>query len=174
MGIKNHSTQLNKNLISDIEEIDMSVDTKDTKALVVSKEVVELSEKISKSLKVNDQGIVENDQQLYLDNAPKIVKDSVAAVDAYDAVFAASLLRSFGPKAIEHLKATPENKRVSGEIYGGAKDRKFMLNYTAPSGKKADGTPKDPSVTVVRRLGEHPDHAAVRHEIYAKTSELFS
>lgn len=152
----------------------MSSDTKDVKAVAVSKEVIKLSEKLAKGMKINEQGNLENNEALYLDNAPDDVKAAVAKVDAYDGLFATSALRAFGPMAIEHLKAFPENKRVSGELAGGTKDRKFMFNYTAPSGKKADGTPKDPSVTVVRRLGEHPDHTAVRHEIYAKTTELFS
>lgn len=153
----------------------MAVETKEVKALAISKEVIELSEKLSKGLSVNEHGVLATTGDLYLDNAPKKVKDAVADVDQYDALFAASALHAFGPKAIAHLKETPENKRVSGEIVGGTAGRKFVLNYTASSGKKADNTPKDPSVTVVRRIAEHADHLAVRQGIYAQTiTELFS
>lgn len=146
----------------------------ETKTPAISKDVTELSAKLKEHVVINDQGTLEKNDEIYLSYAPKEVKEGVKAVDDYDSLFATALLHAFGEKAVEHLKEHPENKRVAGEYGGGTAGRKFVVNYTAPSGKKADGTPKDPSVTVVRRNCEHVDHASVRHGIYAKTLELFS
>lgn len=142
-------------------------------SLEISKEILDLSKKIGKDLFVTDHGVIAQTEgkDIFMENAPAEVKDHIKAVQAYESSFATAALHNIGTKAIEHLKEHRDSKRVWGIIQTG--DTGIALNYTPPTGKKADGTMKDPSVTVAYRRKEHADHVAVRREIEAKTHELF-
>lgn len=139
--------------------------------VVISDPVLKLSDKIAEAMQISDAGVLTVNSAVFLDNAPANVKKHIAEVHEYESLFSTAAMRAFGPTAIDHLKTHRDNKRVYGLIETGA--AQIALNYTAPNGKKADGTPKDPSVTVVYRRKEHADHVAVRQEIYAKTLQLF-
>lgn len=140
----------------------------------VSAELQTLSDKILPRLVISEHGVLSEtvgDKTAFIENAPKKVIEAIKEVQDYESLFASASLHAFGPIAVKHIKDHPENKRVYGVLQTG--ETQIALNYTAPSGKKADGTPKDPSVTVAYRRKEHADHTAVRQGIYAKTLEIF-
>lgn len=139
----------------------------------ISKEVLDLSGKIGDNLFITEHGTISQKEGIdtFMENAPAEIKDSIEAVQRYESLYATAVLHNIGPKAIEHLKEHRDNKRVWGIIRTG--ETGIAANYTPPTGKKADGTMKDPSVTIAYRRKEHADHELVRREIYSKTKELF-
>ncbi len=149
-------------------------DVKEKKETVleISKEVLDLSAKIGDSIFVSEHGTISQKEGVdcFMDNAPADIKDKIEAVQEYESLFATALLHNAGPKAIDHLKTHRDTKRVWGVIQTGKTG--VAVNYTPPTGKKADGTMKDPSVTVAYRRKERDDHVAVRRMIESKTSEL--
>lgn len=153
--------------MSEVKEVKKDVVTE------VSAEILDLSKKIGDNLFITEHGTIQQKEgkDVFMENAPKDIRDKIAAVQNYESQFATAALHNIGPKAIEHLKTHRDNKRVWGIV--GTGETAVALNYTPPTGKKADGSMKDPSVTVAYRRKEHADHEIVRRGIYAKTSELF-
>lgn len=146
---------------------------KDT-ALVISDEIVNLSKAIGDNIVVNDTGAVVQleGKDVFMDNAPADIKDAIVKVQSYESTFATALLHNVGQKAVAALEKDRGLRRINGVIATG--ETSLAVNYVPPTGKKADGTMKDPAVAVAYRRKEHTDHVAVRHEINAKTHELFN
>ena len=142
------------------------VKEKKVTVLVISDEIVNLSKAIGDNIVVNDTGDV------FMDNAPADIKDAIVKVQSYESTFATALLHNVGQKAVAALEKDRGLRRINGVIATG--ETSLAVNYVPPTGKKADGTMNDPAVAVAYRRIEHTDHVAVRHEINAKTHELFN
>lgn len=146
---------------------------KDT-ALVISDEIIAIDNAIGDDIFITETGAVvqAEGKNVFMDIAPADIKDAIAKVQNYESVFATGLLRNVGRKFVAAVEKDRNIRRVSGVIPTG--ETSLAVNFVPPTGKKADGTMKDPAVAVAYRRKEHTDHVAVRHEINAKTHELFN
>lgn len=128
------------------------------------------ADSIETRLVVDDEGTMTETESCYAANLPKdLTMETVEKVHEYDSMFASAFALAGGRKAIEHRKAHPNASRVAGVIRTGKNEMAF--NYNVPT-RKADGTWKDPSVTVISRRFEHKDHSKVRSYIGSKTKEI--
>lgn len=146
---------------------------KETTQLTVSKETIELQGKLVDLIEITESGGLKENEKLhtaFIDTAPAEVKKAYEAVQNHESHFATALLGAFGEKAVPFIAGHRDINRVHGIVKTGKTE--LALNYVAPSGKKNDGTPKDPAVSVIYRRQEHADHTAIRHGINAKTREL--
>lgn len=135
--------------------------------LEITAEIRTLADKLKNGMEISEHGVLSVSSDAFMDNAPKAVKENVAAVQNYESEFATSLMLAGGEKSIDFLKGNKEIKRVAGAVSTGVTQMAF--NYTAPTGRKQDGTMKDPSITTVYRRKEHGDHTAVRQALTEKT-----
>ncbi|UQT03074.1 hypothetical protein TOTORO_02110 [Serratia phage vB_SmaS-Totoro] len=135
--------------------------------LVISAEIRSLADKLKENMEISEHGVMTLGENVFLDNAPKEVKAHFAAVQNYESEFATSLMLAGGEQAIDAIKGNKEIKRVAGVVATG--NTQMAFNYTAPTGRKQDGSMKDPSITTVYRRKEHEDHTAVRQALTEKT-----
>lgn len=150
-------------------------DVKEKKdVMVISTEVTELSDKIKPNIVVDANGAVSEKEgaDIFMANAPAEIKEHITAVQKYESLFATSLLRAVGDLAVDHVREHRDTKRVNGVIKTG--ESALAVNYVPPTGKKADGTMKDPAVAIAYRRPERADHRAAIHEINMKTKEIFN
>ncbi|WNT47156.1 hypothetical protein SPLA10_PHROGS00095 [Salmonella phage SPLA10] len=135
--------------------------SKETKT--VSAEITELSALLENRIAIDDEGVLTVEAGAFDDNTPAEIKEHVVPVQEHIAKFNTALLHAASGKALPVMKEKGI-KRVSGSVAVGKETT--SVNITAPTGRKADGSMKDPVVTVISRRVEHADHATVRQAIY--------
>lgn len=135
---------------------------KETKA-TISKEVLDLSKELESKISIDDEGVIAIAESAFNDSLPSNLREHVEPIQRHIALFNTSLLDATGKKALPVMKEKGL-KRVSGSTNVGLDTT--SVNITAPTGRKADGSMKDPVVTVISRRAEHADHGSVRTAIY--------
>lgn len=135
---------------------------KETKA-TISKEVLDLSKELESKISIDDEGVIAIAESAFNDSLPSNLREHVEPIQRHIALFNTSLLDATGKKALPVMKEKGL-KRVSGSTNVGLDTT--SVNITAPTGRKADGSMKDPVVTVISRRAEHADHGSVRQGIY--------
>lgn len=142
----------------------MTTETKEV--LAIDNEVLEASNAIQPRLQFNDEGVFEvtgEQDDLFMNFLDEELRPYVDKLDERKALFRTALTHAVGKTGTPVLKERGL-KRVSGTVKMG-KDV-CGVNITAPSGKRADGTSKDPIVTTVTRVFENENHGRVRSDIY--------
>jgi hypothetical protein len=135
---------------------------KETKS-IISPEVAALSKELESKISIDDEGVVAISETAFNDSLPANLREHVEPIQRHTALFSTSLLDAVGRKALPVMKEKGL-KRVSGSTSVGLDTT--SVNITSPTGRKADGSMKDPVVTVISRRAEHADHGAVRQSIY--------
>lgn len=149
----------------------MAVETKDVAGIEIDPEIMAMAEKITKPMTIDEEGVLTVTDDVYADTLPKdLTMDTVNRVHEHDSRFASAFLYAAGHKTIDFMKDHREVKRVSGIISTGRNELGF--NFSQPTGKRADGTMKDPSVTVVSRRYEHQDHGKIRAHLSERTKSI--
>lgn len=150
-----------KNKLPSIKRV-FEMSDKETKA-TISKEVLDLSKELESKISIDDEGVIAIAESAFNDSLPSNLREHVEPIQRHIALFNTSLLDATGKKALPVMKEKGL-KRVSGSTNVGLDTT--SVNITAPTGRKADGSMKDPVVTVISRRAEHADHGSVRQGIY--------
>lgn len=130
---------------------------------VISEEITKLSKSLEDQISIDDEGVIAIGENAFNDSLPENLREHLEPIQRHTALFNTALLDATGRKALPVMKEKGL-KRVSGSTRVGLDTT--SVNITAPSGRKADGSMKDPVVTVISRRVEHADHGAVRQSIY--------
>lgn len=135
---------------------------KENKA-TISKEVEDRATELLSKISMDDEGSVIYAADTFDSTCDKEVLKHVAPVQKELSLFGTALLHATGKAALPVMKEKGI-KRASGSVQVGLDT--VSVNITAPTGRKADGSMKDPVVTVISRRAEHADHGTVRQGIY--------
>lgn len=135
----------------------------------ISPEVEAMSKNLDSQISIDDEGVVSINEDAFMESTPVNLREHVEPLQRHTALFNTSLLHAVGQKAMPVMKEKGL-KRVSGSTRVGLDTT--SVNITAPTSRKADGSMKDPIVTVIGRRYEHADHGAVRQTVYDAYSAL--
>lgn len=135
--------------------------TKEVKS--IGADITTLSTKLADKITIDDEGLLTETEVLFDATHSEDDVNTVKRAQQLTSTFNTALLHAASGKALPVMKEKGI-KRVSGAFKVG--DETTSINITAPTGRKADGSMKDPVVTVISRRVEHADHGAVRQAIY--------
>lgn len=131
--------------------------------LELSPEAKAVSEAVVDKIDFDKEGLINQGENVFEETNTKERVESVIDNQRHVAMFSTGLLHAFATKAIPKMKEEGFN-RATGSFKVGLET--LTVNITAPSGRKADGTMKDPVVTTISRRAEHEDYGKVRSAVY--------
>lgn len=135
----------------------------------LSQETIDLANVLIEKISIDDEGVMTVPDSAFEESIEDDLREYVERVDRSRARFNTALTKAAGEKALPVMKEKGL-KRVSGSAKVGLGST--SINITAPNGRRADGSMKDPIVTAISRQYEHPDHSRVRSDISAAWKAL--
>lgn len=135
----------------------------ETKVATISPFMQELAGKLSNGIDIDKEGGLSGNADLYIETLAEEHRPHLDAIQEHDANFGPALLLAARDKSLSVMKEHGV-KRISGSVQAGRAS--YAVNITAPTSRRADGSMKDPVVTVIRRQEEHKDYGAIRSSVY--------